>query len=272
MPQELIPVSQTEVNGGIQQTVDARKLHEFLEVGRDFTTWLKGRINRYGFIENTDYVVFTQTGENPLGGRPAAEYYLILDMAKQLAMVESNEKGLQARRYFIECERRVKTAFEEIPDKQFKILEAQNKNFQAALLNNMADSGQFTSIESIFLKAEAVSVLSGKPIANYLPKIAANLVGQSDVQSRNKKARIQRPVNRPENIVSQFLACECQPEKLSSVSALTLYKAFSTYCIEKLLLTAFDIPSLKSFGLSMKSFCSKKRASAGIFYLGIKLN
>ncbi len=46
------------------------------------------------------------------GGRPQTNYILKLDMAKELSMVEANEKGSQARRYFIECE---KKALKQIP-------------------------------------------------------------------------------------------------------------------------------------------------------------
>ncbi|AWY01572.1 hypothetical protein A8139_17585 [Marinomonas primoryensis] len=34
-------------------------------------------------------------------------YFITLDMAKELAMVERNEKGKQARRYFIDCEKQL---------------------------------------------------------------------------------------------------------------------------------------------------------------------
>jgi len=57
-------------------------------VGKDFSTWIKGRIAQYDFIENQDFVVFANSGENPEGGRPAIEYHLTLDMAKELCMVE----------------------------------------------------------------------------------------------------------------------------------------------------------------------------------------
>ena len=46
--------------------------------------------------------------ENSEKGRPRLEYALTLDMAKELSMVERNEQGKQARRYFIECEKRLK--------------------------------------------------------------------------------------------------------------------------------------------------------------------
>lgn len=101
---ELIKIE--ERNG--QQAVNARELHQFLKVGRDFTNWIKSRIEHYQFIENQDFEVFAKFGENPNGGRPATEYVISIDMAKELCMVENNERGRQARRYFIACERKLK--------------------------------------------------------------------------------------------------------------------------------------------------------------------
>lgn len=103
------------------QTVDGRALHAFLEVGRDFTNWIKGRIQTYGFEKGVDYEVYAAFGENSSGGlsspkrasaksRPQrrTEYVLTIDMAKELGMVENNERGRMVRRYFIECERKAK--------------------------------------------------------------------------------------------------------------------------------------------------------------------
>ena len=88
-----------------QQTVNARDLHEFLGVSTRFNDWIKNRIDQFGFIENQDFVTLT---ENLVNGGKQTEYHLSLDMAKELSMVERNEKGKQARLYFIECERRAK--------------------------------------------------------------------------------------------------------------------------------------------------------------------
>lgn len=104
--QELIALNTIEFDGSEQQTVNARELHEFLEVGKDFSNWIKDRIEKYDFVENVDYVRFSpNSAKTPYGGRPSVEYHISLSMAKELCMVERNEKGKQARQYFIECER-----------------------------------------------------------------------------------------------------------------------------------------------------------------------
>ena len=101
---ELIQVAERHIGDGTIQTVNARDLHVFLEVGKMFAHWIGDRIQKYGFVENQDFAVFAKTGNNPSGGRPAKDYHLSLDMAKELAMVERNDEGRRARRYFIDCE------------------------------------------------------------------------------------------------------------------------------------------------------------------------
>jgi phage anti-repressor protein len=101
----LIPVFATEIGGVPTQAVDARELHGFLDIGRDFSNWIKRRIADYGFVEDQDYLL-AKTGEQlPSGTKYRFDYHLSLDMAKELAMVERNEMGRTIRRYFIDCER-----------------------------------------------------------------------------------------------------------------------------------------------------------------------
>ncbi|MCZ2159188.1 antA/AntB antirepressor family protein [Bartonella sp. 220] len=106
----LIDINQNEINGELVKTVSARELHEFLESRQDFSTWIKNRIKKYNLLENQDYIVFHNFVENLQGGRPSLEYYLTLDRAKELSMLENNQRGREARLYFIECERRAKQA------------------------------------------------------------------------------------------------------------------------------------------------------------------
>lgn len=111
----LIPI--TESNG--KQAVSARVLHQFLESRREFATWIKDRIKKYGLVENQDYVRFDENVKTT-GGR-LIEYALSLDCAKELAMVEGNAKGKQARQYFIECEKQLKQSIQ--PMSQLEILQ-----------------------------------------------------------------------------------------------------------------------------------------------------
>lgn len=106
-PNQIVPVRDAEIGGETVQAVDGRELHQFLDSKAQFATWITERIAQYGFIENQDYVAFSSSGEK---GRPRREYAVSLTMAKELAMVERNEKGKQARLYFIECERIAKQA------------------------------------------------------------------------------------------------------------------------------------------------------------------
>ena len=104
---ELIPLQPQTINGNAVETVSARELHEFLGNGDMFANWIKHRVEKYGFVENQDFISFLVATKKPNGGRPSQEYYITLDMAKQLAMVENNEKGMQVRKYFIECEKKL---------------------------------------------------------------------------------------------------------------------------------------------------------------------
>lgn len=107
---ELIKITTNE--SGVN-CVSARELHEGLEVKRDFTTWIKGRINKYDFEENTDYIkvsLIHQNGgiKNGRGGdTKSVDYIITVDMAKELCMVENNDLGKKFRKYFIACEKKL---------------------------------------------------------------------------------------------------------------------------------------------------------------------
>lgn len=102
---QLIAVLKSSIGGESVKAVDARELHDFLEVRTNFNDWINRRIKEYGFVIDSDFCSFL--GESS-GGRPGQEYSITIDMAKELSMVERNEKGKQARQYFIQCERKSK--------------------------------------------------------------------------------------------------------------------------------------------------------------------
>lgn len=104
-----------------KETCNARELHTFLKSKQDFSNWIKNRVNKYGFIENNDYIRIEglstiNVSSSKARSQKTIEYYLTLDMAKELSMVENNEKGKEARRYFIACENTLKENKVKIPD------------------------------------------------------------------------------------------------------------------------------------------------------------
>ncbi|MFP3041217.1 antA/AntB antirepressor family protein [Treponema primitia] len=89
---------------GETQQVNARELHAALGVGRDFSNWIKDRIEKYGFIDGQDYSPNLADRSDGLPGKPRSDYLLTLSMAKEIAMVENNDQGRQIRQYLIKLE------------------------------------------------------------------------------------------------------------------------------------------------------------------------
>ncbi|RKS84676.1 phage anti-repressor protein [Orbus hercynius] len=132
----VVPVTETAINGKLQQTVSAKQLHSFLSVGRDFSTWIKSRIDEYALNQNEDYLIFDspvlvnqstnieQCKTKRGGDRRSIDYVLTINTAKELAMIENNEQGRAIRKYFIRCEAQLKQIAPSIQKKELKRLKA----------------------------------------------------------------------------------------------------------------------------------------------------
>lgn len=86
-----------------ERVIIARELHEYLGSKQDFSTWIKNRIEKYRFIPNKDFIRYHKKME--ANNAKLIEYAITMDMAKELCMVENNDNGRIARRYFIEKEK-----------------------------------------------------------------------------------------------------------------------------------------------------------------------
>mgnify|MGYP002588869954 FL=1 len=120
---EALPVASSVLNnfkeGGVRvveiiehdgkQAVNARELHQKLGSKQQFANWIRNRIEKYGFVENQDFSSFNKVIKRENGATTVTEYALSLDMAKELCMVENNEKGRMIRKYFIEVEKKART-------------------------------------------------------------------------------------------------------------------------------------------------------------------
>lgn len=100
---------------GLVQTVNARDLHEALEIGWDFSTWIERQLG--DFKENQDFIIFHKKVEKSKG-RPMKDYALTLDTAKHICMMARCEKGKQLRQYFIEVEKQYRLGYTAEPQQQ----------------------------------------------------------------------------------------------------------------------------------------------------------
>ena len=125
-----------------KQLVSARELHEFLEIKTDFRKWFP-RMCEYGFEKNIDYTPVKFV--HPMNLQECTDYAISIDMAKELSMIQRTEKGKQARLYFIECEKKLKT----IDNKAQLLLDIYNGGEKA-----IAASKKLHEIEAAPIKAE----------------------------------------------------------------------------------------------------------------------
>ncbi|MBR0576788.1 phage antirepressor KilAC domain-containing protein [Proteiniclasticum sp. BAD-10] len=95
---ELIPIKTSDQ---MEPIISGRDLHHFLEVETPYTMWFK-RMIEFGFSEGTDFI--TNLLEST-GGRPSEDHALKIDMAKEISMLQRNDRGKQARMYFIAVEK-----------------------------------------------------------------------------------------------------------------------------------------------------------------------
>ena len=141
---DLLQISTTTIGAENVNSVNAREIHEYLEVKTNFTTWIQRAIEKYDFEEGVD---FLSKMEESNGGRPSKVFIVSLDMAKELSMLENNEKGKETRKYFINFEKQAK-----------KVITSQSS--QIALLqetlNQLAITDQrVTTSEEKLLKIES---------------------------------------------------------------------------------------------------------------------
>ena len=122
---ELIEVK----NNNGELLVSARELHKGLGIDTKFQDWFK-RMLKYGFEESEDYNKFEYKVQSQKRERTYTEidYILKIDMAKEIAMIQRNDKGREVRKYFLECERKLKEQIPQLNKKQQLQLSILNGN------------------------------------------------------------------------------------------------------------------------------------------------
>lgn len=146
-------------------TLSGRELHEFLDIGTEYPKWFK-RMTEYGFTKGEDYLVHyydknssevkNDDAEKMSVNQRSAKGIIInheikLDMAKEIAMIQRNEKGKQARKYFLEVEKAwnspemiMKRALE-IANKRVENLQLENTQ-QKQIIGELKPKADYTDI------------------------------------------------------------------------------------------------------------------------------
>lgn len=169
----IVPIYENESK---EKLINARQLHEELNNKRQFADWIKQRIERYKFVENEDFITFhnfVKRGNTNLGTR-ITEYYLTVDMAKELCMVENNDTGRKIRKYFIEVERR----YRQIINNPSNIFD-----FMRLALNQIEENTKDIDILKLDVK-ELKSKIDIKIQKDYC--LASDIAEQLNLYSENK--------------------------------------------------------------------------------------
>lgn len=130
--------------------VSARDLYGFLEVQTKFTDWCR-RMFDYGFEEEVDYSLLKIGKQDFHGGINKIDYALTLDCAKEISMIQRTDKGKKARKYFIECEKKLLSKSIALP-----------KNYAEAL-RELADESERKEQALLELNAAKSVIEENKP-------------------------------------------------------------------------------------------------------------
>jgi len=133
----LIPISYDNPE---RPTVSGRELHDFLNIETPYVKWFN-RMTEYGFTEGEDYAeVLDKIVQKPKeGGRPATDHQLTIPMAKELCMIQRNERGKQARQYFLAIEAQWNSP-EAVMRRAVLIAQKQNDQLKAANRQLLAEN------------------------------------------------------------------------------------------------------------------------------------
>lgn len=141
-------------NTDLQQAVSARELYNFLTPTERFASWFDRQL-QYGFISGLDYLgceVF-----NTLANQTLTDFFVSIDMAKEISMIQRSDKGRQARQYFIECERKAINASSPVmPALPHDYISA----LEELLITKKGEQAALEQVKELQPKADALDTLS----------------------------------------------------------------------------------------------------------------
>ena len=102
---EIIKISSEVIGTEKTNSVNARELHQVLEIDKKFADWINAQINSLGLEKNVDYIVYEEKVKAGNGFTTKKEYIITTDTAKHISMASRTAKGKEVRNYFIQIEK-----------------------------------------------------------------------------------------------------------------------------------------------------------------------
>ena len=244
-----------------RKLVNARELHEFLGSKRQFANWIQERLERYGFTEGEDYTSLNEIVKRRSGGGTTRiEYLLTIDTAKELAMVENTERGRLIRKYFIDCEQRLKAIGCVINAKDTEklrqqaklldIMDRNSRNRQAQILKSAAEffKDVLPDVSMQAIASEITILTTGSRLIDP-PEIeklySATEVGEMCGVSANMIGRIANKLGLKTTEYGMFLLAQSPYNKLKQVIVFH-YKRRAADRIQEFLDAARNVPGEES--------------------------
>lgn len=181
---EIIKITEKDGN----QVVSARELYEYLEINERFSRWFD-RMCTYGLIENVDYTPYQNV--HPLNNQEIFDYALTLDCAKEISMLQRNEKGKEARKYFIEVEKAARQTVKNLSTLDMLELGLKNMRFQQQQISEIKQDvlqlKAATQIRPDFFTIAGYGTLNGIPVnlktASILGRAASKICKEKGIET-----------------------------------------------------------------------------------------
>lgn len=199
----IINIGEDVIGGESIQTVNARQLHTGLGVKKDFSNWIKAQILRARLVENRDFALVAQKGEQlPSGAKHLIEYHLTIESAKHIAMMSGTEKGFEVREYFLECEHLAKQKTQALPvvkSQAMQLIIAQAMAFDRLEQEQQRQATEIAKLGESLAVIEARTQPENK---HFTVMGFANLVGKSiDIKEASNLGRKCAKLSRSQGLI-----------------------------------------------------------------------
>jgi phage anti-repressor protein len=202
---EIIKINKSVIGNDEVNSVNAREIHNYLEVKTPFSMWVQRAIKKYDFVENVDFTIHKiVNGKNAMN-----EYIVSLDMAKELAMLENNKKGKEIRKYFIAMEKKATSGAIAGVDNQVLSMMAQQNSMMMEFMKTQETQNKLIFDMLSELKTAKISTTTSETLepwqldaikqriseqADWLweehPQLSKRLFGSINIITKNLYARI----------------------------------------------------------------------------------